>query len=157
MPLSSSNSFSQNKNFHLFPAQHLFYIHQYLLEILQQFVLHKYFYKFYSNVIKLKRNNLLLYNICQKDRALREHRRLYLHTLYIYMLDRNELNYVTNIVEKVINFVVEFKFRFFFPELRGIGLQMRLFTLRQIKATTKNFDATNKIGEGGFGCVFKVF
>ena len=34
---------------------------------------------------------------------------------------------------------------------------MRLFTLRQIKATTKNFDATNKIGEGGFGCVFKVF
>ncbi|XP_071698935.1 probable leucine-rich repeat receptor-like serine/threonine-protein kinase At3g14840 [Rutidosis leptorrhynchoides] len=29
------------------------------------------------------------------------------------------------------------------------------FTLRQIKAATKNFDAANKIGEGGFGSVYK--
>ena len=98
----------------MFPAQHLFYIHQYLPEILQQFVLNKYFYKFYSNVIKLKRNNLLLYKIFQKEKALREHRRVYLLTIYIYMLDRNEMNYVEDIVEKVINFVVESKFRFFF-------------------------------------------
>ncbi|RDY02142.1 putative LRR receptor-like serine/threonine-protein kinase [Mucuna pruriens] len=42
-----------------------------------------------------------------------------------------------------------------YKELRGIDLQTGLFTLRQIKAATKNFDATNKIGEGGFGCVYK--
>ncbi|XP_041008931.1 probable LRR receptor-like serine/threonine-protein kinase At1g07650 isoform X4 [Juglans microcarpa x Juglans regia] len=40
-------------------------------------------------------------------------------------------------------------------ELRGIDLQTGLFTLRQIRAATKNFDPTNKLGEGGFGCVYK--
>ncbi|KAF5458584.1 hypothetical protein F2P56_022605 [Juglans regia] len=40
-------------------------------------------------------------------------------------------------------------------ELRGIDLQTGLFTLRQIRAATKNFDQTNKLGEGGFGCVYK--
>lgn len=32
---------------------------------------------------------------------------------------------------------------------------MVCFTLKQIKAATKNFDASNKIGEGGFGPVYK--
>lgn len=41
-------------------------------------------------------------------------------------------------------------------ELRGIDLQTGLFTIRQIKAATKNFDAANKVGEGGFGAVYKV-
>ncbi|KAJ8749335.1 hypothetical protein K2173_018819 [Erythroxylum novogranatense] len=40
-------------------------------------------------------------------------------------------------------------------ELRSLELQTGLFTLRQIKAATKNFDAANKIGEGGFGTVYK--
>lgn len=40
-------------------------------------------------------------------------------------------------------------------ELRGLDLQTGLFSLGQIKAATKNFDATNKIGEGGFGTVYK--
>ncbi|XP_073125672.1 probable LRR receptor-like serine/threonine-protein kinase At1g07650 isoform X2 [Henckelia pumila] len=40
-------------------------------------------------------------------------------------------------------------------ELRGLDLQTGLFTLRQIKAATKNFDLGNKIGEGGFGSVYK--
>ncbi|GAV75551.1 LRR_1 domain-containing protein/Pkinase_Tyr domain-containing protein/Malectin domain-containing protein/LRR_8 domain-containing protein [Cephalotus follicularis] len=40
-------------------------------------------------------------------------------------------------------------------ELRGLDLQTGLFTLRQIKAATKNFDASNKVGEGGFGIVYK--
>ncbi|EEF29396.1 conserved hypothetical protein [Ricinus communis] len=40
-------------------------------------------------------------------------------------------------------------------ELRGLDLQTGIFTLRQIKAATKNFDPANKLGEGGFGSVYK--
>ncbi|XP_052177862.1 probable leucine-rich repeat receptor-like serine/threonine-protein kinase At3g14840 isoform X1 [Diospyros lotus] len=40
-------------------------------------------------------------------------------------------------------------------DLKGLDLQTSSFTLRQIKAATNNFDATNKIGEGGFGFVYK--
>ncbi|KAI8558046.1 hypothetical protein RHMOL_Rhmol04G0057900 [Rhododendron molle] len=39
-------------------------------------------------------------------------------------------------------------------ELRAL-LQTGYFTLRQIKAATNNFDSANKIGEGGFGPVYK--
>lgn len=47
---------------------------------------------------------------------------------------------------------------FFFKctELRGLDLLTGVFTIRQIKAATDNFDAANKIGEGGFGSVYKV-
>ncbi|CAI9088849.1 OLC1v1023293C1 [Oldenlandia corymbosa var. corymbosa] len=40
-------------------------------------------------------------------------------------------------------------------DLKGLDLHTGSFTLRQIKAATNNFDATNKIGEGGFGPVYK--
>ncbi|KAH9794183.1 putative LRR receptor-like serine/threonine-protein kinase [Citrus sinensis] len=40
-------------------------------------------------------------------------------------------------------------------ELRGLDLQTGLYTLRQIKAATNNFDPANKVGEGGFGSVYK--
>ncbi|KAF3451342.1 hypothetical protein FNV43_RR07437 [Rhamnella rubrinervis] len=40
-------------------------------------------------------------------------------------------------------------------ELRGLDLQTGGFTFRQIKAATNNFDPKNKIGEGGFGSVYK--
>ncbi|KAJ4981151.1 hypothetical protein NE237_031988 [Protea cynaroides] len=40
-------------------------------------------------------------------------------------------------------------------ELTGLELQTGHFSLRQIKAATGNFDASNKIGEGGFGPVYK--
>ncbi|KAK7405351.1 hypothetical protein VNO78_06599 [Psophocarpus tetragonolobus] len=40
-------------------------------------------------------------------------------------------------------------------ELKGLKLQMGIFALRQIKVATNNFDKANKIGEGGFGPVYK--
>ncbi|RRT41794.1 hypothetical protein B296_00057542 [Ensete ventricosum] len=40
-------------------------------------------------------------------------------------------------------------------ELGGLELQTGQFSLRHIKAATKNFNPANKIGEGGFGPVYK--
>ncbi|KAK4491621.1 hypothetical protein RD792_002376 [Penstemon davidsonii] len=40
-------------------------------------------------------------------------------------------------------------------DFEGLELQTIAFTLKQIKAATNNFDTINKIGEGGFGPVFK--
>ncbi|KAK8580576.1 hypothetical protein V6N12_070840 [Hibiscus sabdariffa] len=39
--------------------------------------------------------------------------------------------------------------------LKGLDLQTVSFTLKQIKVATNNFDSGNKIGEGGFGPVYK--
>ena len=41
-------------------------------------------------------------------------------------------------------------------ELRGLELQTGFFTYRKIKPATNNFNAANKIGEGGFGSIYKV-
>ncbi|KAI9186159.1 hypothetical protein LWI28_014274 [Acer negundo] len=40
-------------------------------------------------------------------------------------------------------------------DLKGLDLHTGSFTLRQIKAATNSFDPANKIGEGGFGPVYK--
>ncbi|KAK1399191.1 putative leucine-rich repeat receptor-like serine/threonine-protein kinase [Heracleum sosnowskyi] len=40
-------------------------------------------------------------------------------------------------------------------DLQGLELHTGSFTLKQIKAATNNFDSANKIGEGGFGPVYK--
>nr|GEX46577.1 probable LRR receptor-like serine/threonine-protein kinase At1g07650 isoform X1 [Tanacetum cinerariifolium] len=40
-------------------------------------------------------------------------------------------------------------------ELRGLDLQTGVFTYRQLKAATDNFSVSNKLGEGGFGSVYK--
>ena len=42
-------------------------------------------------------------------------------------------------------------------DLKGLDQHTGLFTLRQIKAATNNLDAANKIGEVGFGSVYKLF
>ncbi|XP_026655880.2 probable LRR receptor-like serine/threonine-protein kinase At1g07650 isoform X2 [Phoenix dactylifera] len=47
------------------------------------------------------------------------------------------------------------RLNFMYKDLRGLDLQTGSFTLRQIKAATKNFDSANLIGEGGFGSVYK--
>ncbi|CAA6665665.1 unnamed protein product [Spirodela intermedia] len=41
------------------------------------------------------------------------------------------------------------------PLFKGLELPTGSFTLKQIKAATRNFDPENKIGEGGFGPVYK--
>ncbi|KAK1391778.1 hypothetical protein POM88_010834 [Heracleum sosnowskyi] len=40
-------------------------------------------------------------------------------------------------------------------DLQGLELHTGSFTLKQIKVATNNFDSANKIGEGGFGPVYK--
>ncbi|XP_075496889.1 putative LRR receptor-like serine/threonine-protein kinase RFK1 isoform X3 [Primulina tabacum] len=40
-------------------------------------------------------------------------------------------------------------------DLKGLELQTIAFTLKQIRTATNNFDGANKIGEGGFGPVYK--
>ncbi|KAK4285844.1 hypothetical protein QN277_002484 [Acacia crassicarpa] len=40
-------------------------------------------------------------------------------------------------------------------DLKGLDRKTCMFTLKEIKAATNNFNADNKIGEGGFGPVFK--
>ncbi|KAL9383706.1 hypothetical protein Peur_024029 [Populus x canadensis] len=40
-------------------------------------------------------------------------------------------------------------------ELKGLDLKTGSFTLRRLKAATDNFNSENKIGEGGFGSVYK--
>ncbi|CAA7402402.1 unnamed protein product [Spirodela intermedia] len=41
------------------------------------------------------------------------------------------------------------------PKLKGLKLKTNCFSLKRIKAATRDFDPENKIGEGGFGPVYK--
>ena len=41
-------------------------------------------------------------------------------------------------------------------DFQGLEMQTGIFTMKQIIAATNDFDHANKIGEGGFGPVYKV-
>nr|TKR75039.1 hypothetical protein D5086_0000289310 [Populus alba] len=41
-------------------------------------------------------------------------------------------------------------------DLKGLDLKTGSFTLSQLRAATNNFDSADKIGEGGFGSVYKA-
>ena len=41
---------------------------------------------------------------------------------------------------------------FFFSAVKNV----RIFSYNEIKAATDNFDPSNKLGQGGFGIVYKV-
>lgn len=43
-----------------------------------------------------------------------------------------------------------------FPSLSDRPSDLRAFTFSELKAATKNFNRLTKIGEGGFGCVYKA-
>ncbi|XP_060201513.1 serine/threonine-protein kinase PCRK1-like isoform X2 [Lycium barbarum] len=43
-----------------------------------------------------------------------------------------------------------------FPSLSDRPSDLRVFTFSELKAATKNFNRITKIGEGGFGCVYKA-
>ncbi|KAL0409931.1 UNVERIFIED_CONTAM: Serine/threonine-protein kinase PCRK1 [Sesamum latifolium] len=42
-----------------------------------------------------------------------------------------------------------------FPSLSERPSNLKVFTFSELKQATKNFSRTTKLGEGGFGCVFK--
>ncbi|XP_042049933.1 serine/threonine-protein kinase PCRK1-like [Salvia splendens] len=42
-----------------------------------------------------------------------------------------------------------------FPNLSERASNLKVFSFSELKQTTKNFGRTTKLGEGGFGCVFK--
>lgn len=45
--------------------------------------------------------------------------------------------------------------RFFVTEVSGIH-NVKLFTYKELRIATEDFSPANKIGEGGFGSVYKV-
>ena len=51
----------------------------------------------------------------------------------------------------------EYSGRSTFPNLSQRPSNLRLFTYSEMRMATKNFNRTLKIGEGGFGCVYKGF
>lgn len=47
-------------------------------------------------------------------------------------------------------------FFLFFAELLGMEIKPYTFTYSELKSATQDFNLSNKLGEGGFGPVYKV-
>ncbi|KAK4857574.1 hypothetical protein QYF36_002872 [Acer negundo] len=68
---------------------------------------------------------------------------------------------VASVLCLIFSIVIFFCWRRYFGrqsrrgDLKGLDLQTGTFTFRQLKAATKNFNSANKLGEGGFGSVYK--
>lgn len=45
---------------------------------------------------------------------------------------------------------------FFFEYAEFIGIDTKPYTFTELKSATRDFDPSNKLGEGGFGAVYKV-
>lgn len=72
---------------------------------------------------------------------------------FIFCLSGMGLRTTKQIQCCLIDYITVFRL---WTDLEGLVMQTGSFTLKQIKAATMNFDARNKIGEGGFGPVYKV-
>ncbi|KAK6152390.1 hypothetical protein DH2020_015025 [Rehmannia glutinosa] len=57
--------------------------------------------------------------------------------------------------ENVSDTRAESRLRNQFPNLSERRSNLKVFTLAELKQATRNFSNTAKLGEGGFGCVFK--
>lgn len=44
----------------------------------------------------------------------------------------------------------------YFPSDNSIIENVTFYSYKDLRTATKDFDLANKIGEGGFGCVYKV-
>ena len=74
-----------------------------------------------------------------------------------------EVSKLTKYMNTLLTFAHTFTYDFLFGtwshyiDLRAQSLQTVCFTWRQLQTATNNFDQANKLGEGGFGSVFKVY
>lgn len=57
--------------------------------------------------------------------------------------------------QDVSNTSTESRGRSQFPNLSDRASNLKVFNFSELKQATKNFGRTTKLGEGGFGCVFK--
>lgn len=79
-----------------------------------------------------------------------------LYIVVVLMIHRTFFKHTDSLVLTVNTLLHYYLRQRFSTDLQGLELHTGSFTLKQIRAATNNFDSANKIGEGGFGPVYKV-